>query len=52
VEVAAAAEDTLLLRAWSRTWRPILGPPSYPAQSPQVQDHYGQCGRRGMATTA
>jgi hypothetical protein len=36
VAVVVAMVGALLLRAWSRTWRPIIGPPSCPAQSPQV----------------
>jgi hypothetical protein len=50
--VAAAAEDALLLRVWSRTRRPVPGPPSCPTQCPRVQGPCGWCGRRGMATTA
>jgi hypothetical protein len=30
---APAAEDALLLRAWSRTWRSVPGPLSCPARS-------------------
>jgi hypothetical protein len=35
-EAAAAEEGSLLLRAWSRTRRPITGPLSGPSQSPRV----------------
>jgi hypothetical protein len=52
VEAAAAAEGALLLRARSRTRRPIPGPPSGPARSPRVRGHCGRCGRRGMTATA
>jgi hypothetical protein len=33
MEVAAAAEDTFLLRVWSRTRRPVPRPLSYPVRS-------------------
>jgi hypothetical protein len=36
MEAAAAMEGALLLRAWSRTRRPVPGPPSGPARSPRV----------------
>jgi hypothetical protein len=34
VEAATAMEGALHLRVRSRTWRPVPGPPSGPAQSP------------------
>jgi hypothetical protein len=52
VEVATAMEGTLHLRVRSRTWRPVPGLPSGPAQSPRVRGHYGWCGRRGTVVTA
>jgi hypothetical protein len=52
VEAVAAAEGALLLRAWSRTRRPVPGPSSGPARSPRVRGRCGRCGRRGMAATA
>jgi hypothetical protein len=52
VEAAAATEGALLLRARSRTRRPIPGLPSGPARSPRVRGHCGRCGRRGMTATA
>jgi hypothetical protein len=52
VEAAAVAEGALLLRARSRTRRPVPGPPSGPARSPRVQGRCGRCGRRGMTATA
>jgi hypothetical protein len=36
VGAAAVAKDALLLRARSRTWKPVPGPPSCLARSPQV----------------
>jgi hypothetical protein len=51
MEAAAAVEGALHLRARSRTWRPVPGPPSGPARSPQVRDHCGWCGRRGTTVT-
>jgi hypothetical protein len=51
-EAAAAMEGALLLRAQSRTWRPVPRPLSGPAQPPRVRGHCGWCGRRGMTTTA
>jgi hypothetical protein len=51
-EVAAAADGTLLLRAWSRTRRPGSGPPSGPARSPRVCGRYGRCERRGTTAAA
>jgi hypothetical protein len=49
VEAAAATEGALLLRARSRTRRPVPGPSSGPARSPRVRGHCRRCGRRGMA---
>jgi hypothetical protein len=45
-------EDALLLRVQIRTWRPVLGPPSCPVQSPRVQGCCRWCGRRGMTVSA
>jgi hypothetical protein len=50
-EAALAVEGALLLRAQSRTRKPIPGPPSGPAQSPRVRGHFGRCGRRETAAT-
>jgi hypothetical protein len=52
VEAAAAEEGALLLRARSRTRRPVPGLPSCPARSPRVRGRCGRCGRRRMAVTA
>jgi hypothetical protein len=49
-EAAVATEDALLLKARSRTWRPVPGLSSCP-RSPRVRDHCGRCGRRGMVAT-
>jgi hypothetical protein len=45
-------EDALLLRVQIRTWRPVLGPPSCPVQSPRVQGCCRWCGRRGTTVSA
>jgi hypothetical protein len=52
VPAAAGVEGALLLRARSRTRRPVPGPPSGPARSPRVRGCCGRCGRRGMDVTA
>jgi hypothetical protein len=51
-EAAAAAEGSLLIRARSRTRRPVHGAPSGPARSHRVRGHCGRCGRRGTTATA
>jgi hypothetical protein len=48
--VTAAVDDDLLLRVWSRTQRPVLGPPSCPARSLRIRGRCGRCGRRGTTT--
>jgi hypothetical protein len=35
-DVAVATEGALLLRVWSRTWRPVPRLSSGPARSPRV----------------
>jgi hypothetical protein len=51
-EAVATAEGALHLRAWSKTQRPIPGPPSGPARSPRVRGCCGRCGRRETTAIA
>jgi hypothetical protein len=51
-EAVAAVESTLHLRARSRTWRHVPGPPSGLARSPRVRGRCGRCGRRDTVATA